>query len=272
MISRKANRSKGVYLPASGKRTRQSSIYKPNQTEDFKVSRSKFSDSLNCKRCFYNDRVLGLAAPGMPAWTLNNLTDTLLKKEFDHCREKQIPHRLFETNGLSHVVPFDHPDIDAWRDARHRGLKLRYKNTNIVLTGGIDDIWLDTASNQLIIVDYKSQAKAGTVHTEEYLNDIFHLGYKTQMNFYAYLLIGMGFDVHPISYFLVVNGDSTQQAFNSVMRFDEYLIPYELDTSKIEGQVDEMISLMNQNVIPEAEPSCENCAYSEQYIRALYPH
>ena len=31
----------------------------------------------------------------------------LLKKEFDYCRERQIPHRLFIDNDLSHLVPYD---------------------------------------------------------------------------------------------------------------------------------------------------------------------
>ena len=39
----------------------------------------------------------------------------------------------------------------------------RYKDTGIILTGGVDDIWQDTITEQLIIVDYKSQAKNGRV-------------------------------------------------------------------------------------------------------------
>ena len=95
MISLKRN-SAGTLIPASGVRSREISIYKPNQTEDFKVSRSKFSDFLTCSRCFYLDRVRGLDEPGMPGWALNSATDELLKREFDICRENQRPHRLFK--------------------------------------------------------------------------------------------------------------------------------------------------------------------------------
>ena len=87
--------SKKQLVESKGKRTRESSIYKPYQKEDFKISRGKFSDFLTCPRCFYLDRVRGLKPPGTPGWTLNETTDLLLKKEFDYCREKQIPHRLF---------------------------------------------------------------------------------------------------------------------------------------------------------------------------------
>ena len=62
MIDLKRN-SKKELVPATGKRVRASSIYKPNQNEDFKISRGKFSDFLTCPRCFYMDRVVGLDSP-----------------------------------------------------------------------------------------------------------------------------------------------------------------------------------------------------------------
>ena len=92
MISLKRN-SRGELVPATGRRSTEKSSYKPNQANDFKISRSKFSDFLTCPRCFYMDRVLGLDGPGTPGWALNSATDELLKREFDVCREQQIPHR-----------------------------------------------------------------------------------------------------------------------------------------------------------------------------------
>tara|TARA_B100000700_G_C14418297_1_gene566857 strand:- start:277 stop:477 length:201 start_codon:yes stop_codon:yes gene_type:complete len=44
-------------------------------------------------------------------------------------------------------------------------------------TGGVDDIWQDTITKQLIIVDYKSQAKNGRVDKKDYLDDPFHEAY-----------------------------------------------------------------------------------------------
>ena len=82
MIDLKRNSKKDL-VPATGVRSRRSSIYRPGQTDDFKISRGRFSNFLTCKRCFYLDRVMGLDAPGTPGWTLNETTDLLLKKEFD---------------------------------------------------------------------------------------------------------------------------------------------------------------------------------------------
>ena len=139
MIDLERNKKTRRPVEAKGKRTKDTSIYRPNQIEDFKISRGKFSDFLTCPRCFYLDRVRGLKQPGIPNFSLNIMTDTLLKKEFDDCRERQIPHRLFLKYGLDNVVPFKHQDIDLWRRSLNGGLQIRYKNKNIILTGGIED-------------------------------------------------------------------------------------------------------------------------------------
>ena len=269
MIDIKRN-SKKELIKANGLRTKASSCYSPNQKADFKISRGKFYNFLLCQRCFYLDRVKGLDPPGTPGWSLNETTDLLLKKEFDFCRERQIPHRLFYANELNHLVPFDHPQIDSWRDSLHKGLILRYKNSNIILTGGIDDIWQDTISNKLIIVDYKSQAKMGRVDKQEYLEDPYHEAYMIQMDFYAYLLLGLGFNLNDTSYFLVCNAKRDSDEFNKKMNFDEYIIPYKWNIDWIEKKIDEMILLINDIKIPEPNISCKNCAYAEQYAKAIY--
>ena len=213
MIDLERNKKTKELLEAKGKRTQERSIYKPNQKEDFKISRGRFSDFLSCPRCFYLDRVRGLKPPGTPGWSLNETTDFLLKKEFDDCRKKMIPHRLFSKFGLNHVIPFNHKDIDKWRNSLSAGLQVRYKNSNIILTGGIDDVWIDLNTKELIVVDYKSQAKGGYVEQKEYLEDPYHEGYKIQMDFYAYLLTNMGFKVKDTAYFLVCNAKRNKDGF-----------------------------------------------------------
>ena len=263
MISLKRN-SKGELVKALGKRSTDKSIYKPNQTEDFKLSRGKFSDFLSCPRCFYLDRVKGLQEPGMPGWSLNSATDYLLKKEFDECREKQKPHRLFSQYGLDHIVPLKHPEIDDWRDSLSKGLIHRYEDSNIILSGGVDDIWQDTRTKEFIVVDYKSQASNDPVEPETYLSNAYHQGYKVQMDFYNYLLISMGYKVSKISYFLVVNADKSLNGFYGNMKFSETLIPYQNDTSWVSSKIKEMINLLNSEDIPNSNESCENCAYAKE--------
>lgn len=267
MISLKRD-AQGRLVPATGRRATEKSSYRPNQTEDFKISRSKFSDFLTCPRCFYMDRVLGVVEPSTPGWALNSATDELLKKEFDICRENQRPHRLFKEYGLDHVVPFKHEEMDSWRDALRGGIIQRFEDTNFILSGGVDDIWFDTKTEELIVVDYKSQASLNEVEPVTYLANVYHEGYKLQMDFYNYLLNCKGFKTSPISYFLVVNADRTLEGFHGKMIFSETLIPYKNDVSWIPNKVREMIKTMNSNTVPDSHESCENCANAR--VRSEY--
>ena len=85
--------------------------------------------------------------------------------------------------------------MDKWRDSLHHGLTARFEDTNIILTGGVDDIWQNTKNGKLILVDYKSQANSAPLEPKTYLSDVYKHGYKVQIDFYAYLLQKMGFDV-----------------------------------------------------------------------------
>ena len=67
--------------------------------------------------------------------TLNTLTDTLLKKEFDECRAQQKPHRILIENNLSHIIPFIVQMITG--NSLSGGLQVRFKDTNIILQGMI---------------------------------------------------------------------------------------------------------------------------------------
>ena len=262
MIDLKRNWKTKLPVPATGIRTRTNSIYSSDR--DFKISRSKFNDYLTCPRCFYLDRVKGLEPPGMPSFTLNSLTDELLKKEFDKCRKEQKPHPIFEKNNLGHLVPFEHHDLDLWRDSLRHGLKARFKDTNIILSGGIDDVWQNTKTQNLIVVDYKSQAKKSLVEQISYLSDPYHKNYKIQMDFYAYLLDQMGFKVEPISYFLVCNALHNDEGFFGRMNFSQTLIPYKVNTDWIEDEVNGMIEVLNSKEVPDPNPCCKNCAYVNQ--------
>ena len=186
MVSLKRN-SKGEFQEAKGVRTRQSSFYKPGQNENFKISRSKFSNFLDCKRCFYLDRVKGLQEPSMPGWSLNTTVDDLLKKEFDVYREKQEPHPIFKEYNLN-FIPFQHEDIDRWRNSLSGGISYIDEETNLIIQGGVDDIWYNTLTKEIIVVDYKAQSQNGKITSFEYLNSPFHIGYKQQMDIYVFIL------------------------------------------------------------------------------------
>ena len=140
-------------------------------------------------------------------------------------------------------------------------MQARFKETNIILSGGIDDVWQNTENKNLVIADYKSQAKKGEVDQVAYLSDPYHKNYKIQMDFYAYLLELMGFKVEPTSYFLVCNALHNEDGFFGQMNFSQTLIPYEVNTDWIEEKIIGMIGVLNEKVTPNPNPCCKNCAY-----------
>ena len=131
-------------------------MYTPGQNSVFKISRSKFSDFLDCHRCFYLDRVKGLQSPSMPGWALNTAVDELLKKEFDFYRA-QKNHPIFEEYKLN-FIPFEHEDLDTWRNSLKEELVMKIEETNLFIHGGIDDLWFDLDSEKVVVADYKAQS------------------------------------------------------------------------------------------------------------------
>ena len=205
--------------------------------KDIWLSRSKFDDYKKCKRCFYLITFKGLIPPGTPQFTMNSTTDKLLKKEFDICREIQKPHKTLIANNLEHIIPYKNNDIakniygdpivesktkaqykkmEAWRNNFH-GLQARFKDTNYVLYGSVDDIWLDTKNNSLILVDYKSQANAEKVSQETYFDGEYKEGYQRQLDFYSYLLKKQNLkeNIADYAYLYVVNTRGLEDKFEN---------------------------------------------------------
>ena len=199
----------------------------------------------------------------MPGWALNVAVDELLKKEFDYYRKLQKPHPMMLKNKLN-FVPFKHKDIDHWRNARTGGISYLDEKTNLIIHGGIDDVWFNTETEELIVADYKSQHKKDGVSQETYFDDPYKDGYKRQLDYYAYLLNGMGYKVSSDAYLYICNAKEIDEGFHGKMLFDEVLIHYKIKTDYLETEIQRMIDTMNSEKIPNSHDSCENCAYARQ--------
>ena len=241
-------------------RSRKGSIYQRGSNETFKISRSKFSNFIDCERCFYLERVKGLKDPSMPGWALNSAVDELLKKEFDHYRKLQKPHPFIVKNKLK-FIPFQHEKIDYWRDALRGGISFIDENTNLEIHGGVDDIWFDKDKEELVVVDYKAQSKDGKVETEEYLENKYHAGYKIQMDIYVYILRQMKFKVSDTAYFLVCNGLKTPEKFDATLQFDLTLVPYKTNDSWVKNKIIDMKKTLEAKDVPEINKFCEKCLF-----------
>ena len=236
------------------KRTR--NMYDPQSEKPFKLSRSKIEQFMNCPRCFYIDRRLGVShPPGFP-FNLNSAVDTLLKKEFDGYRLKQKPHPLMKKFGYS-GVPYQHEHLDQWRDSLRRGISFHHQETNLVIAGGIDDVWVD-GDGWLNIVDYKATSKNGEVS----LNADWQIGYKRQMEMYQWLFRQNGFKVSDTGYFVYCNGNASAEAFNATLSFEIKIIPYSGNDSWVEDKIFEIKEILRATILPPHSESCDFCRYS----------
>lgn len=207
---------------------------------------------LECARCFYLDRRLGVGRPDSPPFTLNNAVDVLLKREFDAYRARREPHPIMQTYGIE-AVPFQHPDLERWRDALHYGIDVHDQPTNFLLTGAPDDIW-ETGDGTLIVVDYK----ATSTEREITLDDPWKDAYKRQVEFYGWLLKRKGFAVSPVSYFLFANAHRGRDAFDRALHFDLRLLPHEGNDDWVQDAVTAAYECLQDDLPP---PSTEGCAW-----------
>lgn len=229
-------------------------LFNPKAKEPYKLSRSRLENFMRCPRCFYLDRRLGIDRPSMPGFTLNSAVDALLKKEFDVYRAKGEPHPLMKENGVD-AVPFRHKDLDIWRE-NFKGLAYHHKPTNFIITGAIDDLWVNPAG-QLIVVDYKATSKDGEVSLDDEWKD----GYKRQMEIYQWILRGMGYDVLDTGYFVYANGRKDLDGFNGTLCFHIQLIDYKGDGSWVEKAVNDAWVCLSSDTMPACQDGCEFCTY-----------
>lgn len=232
-------------------------IYDPDSSELFRLSRGKIDNFITCPRCFYLDRKLGVAQPPGYPFSLNSAVDKLLKKEFDINRAKGTKHPLMERYGID-AIPLAHEKIDEWRDSLHSGITTRIEGTNVVITGGVDDVWV-TPDGEYIIVDYKATSKDGEVTLDSDWQD----GYKRQMEIYQWLFRQNGYQVSDTGYFIYCNGDADREAFDGRLEFDLKIIPYIGDTTWVEKTIKEAINCLKNDKLPDPGENCDFCKYRE---------
>ena len=110
-------------------------LFDPQSSEPFRLSRSKIDLFLNCPRCFYLDRKLGVGRPPGFPFNLNSAVDKLLKTEFDIHRAQGKTHPLMEQYGIK-AVPLDHAKMNEWRE-NFVGVQYLHRATNLIIFGAV---------------------------------------------------------------------------------------------------------------------------------------
>jgi len=233
---------------------RSRNLFNSDDTKPFKLSRSKIENFLKCPRCFYLDRKCGIDHPPMLPFTLNNAVDALLKREFDKYRIERKPHPLLIEHNINAIL-FNHPLLDDWR-MNFKGIQYLHKETNFIITGAIDDLWINS-QQELIIVDYKATSSNKEISLEEE----YRQAYKRQIEIYQWLFRKNDFKVSNTSYFVYCNADSQKADFQKKLDFEILLMPYEGNDSWVEETLVSIKNCLESTSIPEPSAACDFCNY-----------
>ena len=188
-------------------------------------------------------------------------------------------------NGLKHLVPFAHEDLERWINALHFGASLNHFNTlheetNILFGGGIDDVWQNVETGELHIVDYKSTSQGVMSPKKEpkkiNLEGRWKQGYKRQIEMYQWILRRKGFPVNDTGYFVYVDGqhygvdgmlDDTENQAN--MGFTATLLTYRGDDTWVGDVLESIRTVLYQNHCPDHQADCEHARFVDGVTEAM---
>lgn len=236
----------------NGRRTR--NLFSVDEKEPYRISRTKIELFLQCPRCFYLDRKLGIGRPDSPPFNLNLAVDVLLKREFDRYRDLAEPHPLMKQAGFN-GVPFRHPYLLEWRDNR-KGVRTLHEKTNFLVFGSVDDLWIDT-KGKISVVDYKATSIDGIVS----LDGEWRQAYKRQAEIYQWLLKRNGLSISDTAYFVYANGDKTRDSFDACLHFSMSVLPYKGSDSWVEEAIEEAHLCLCRSSPPPKTETCPWCSY-----------
>jgi len=244
-------------------------LYIKGDSEPFKLSRSKIDLFVECPKCFYLDRRLGVSRPQGFPFNLNSAVDLLLKKEFDTYRTAKTIHPYMVINNIK-AIPFSHDEMDTWRE-NFVGAQVIDEKNNFLITGAIDDLWIYTDGkdkDKIIIVDYKATSKDADVDLDSEWQD----GYKRQMEIYQWIFRKLGFEVSDTGYFVYANGMRTGEKFDNKLEFKISLIPYVGKTDWVEDVLENIKKCLEDDRIPKEKDTCEYCTYRNKAGKAFKDH
>lgn len=216
---------------------------------------------MDCPRCFYLDRRLGISRPAGFPFNLNSAVDALLKSEFDAYRNSGEPHPLMVEAGLN-AVPHAHPQLDSWR-SNFKGVRTVHAASNLEAFGAIDDLWRDLDTGELMVVDYKSTSKAAEVT----IDAAWQISYKRQMEFYQWLLRQRGLTVSRRGWFVYCNARRDLPSFDSRLEFKIKLIPYDGDDGWVEDTLLQIRETLSADRAPALSRSCEYCIFAAKSVK-----
>ena len=206
----------------------------------------------DCKRCFFRPKY-GIKRFITPL-VLNNKVVEKLKSELDICRKNQNTHPQVLEKNIS-LIPSNHHNFDEWRNP-FKGIRYFHKKTNFILTGSIDDIWINKSTKKNYCLIIKSTTKQHQLSYEEIWG-----GYWRQLAFYSYLLEKNLVKTSKTGIIVFINTLNEEDSFSKNFSFKINVFEKILDFSWIESTVQKIFEILNKDQIPEQSSYCKYCNY-----------
>jgi CRISPR/Cas system-associated exonuclease Cas4 (RecB family) len=217
-----------------------------------KLSPNSLNLYLECPRCFWLEKKMGIRRPQPYPYALNAAVDFLLKEEFDSYRKKGEQHPLLTANNIPAKLFPNQELLNQWR-SNFSGIRYYDEKLDATLFGAVDDV-LEFEGGKLAPLDYKSTGSAAAN-----VYDRFQL----QMDIYTYLLEKNGFATVKKGYlaFYIVDKKS---GFEDRLPFRKEIQEIETTPSDIPSLFEEAVAVRKRVVPPPHSRECQHGQWFEK--------
>ncbi len=226
-------------------------IYVKNNLSPFKISRTKIDLFFDCKRCFYIDQRYGIKRPHGAAMVINNHIVTKFKKNLEVLRNTKtiIPEtKLISKSGFTAL---DHQKINQWIDP-FRGIRILHKQTNMIISANLDDVWTDNEKCYPVII--KSISRNG-----KDIEDSIWPGYTRQLSLYGYILQNNNLEIGDFGIIVMINTEDDLDHSN--LNFKFYIFKRNLEFNWVDRTLSEIKILLENDEYPKTSNNCKFCNY-----------
>ncbi|MFA5878021.1 MAG: PD-(D/E)XK nuclease family protein [Candidatus Staskawiczbacteria bacterium] len=225
------------------------------ENKKIQLSPNSLNLYLECPRCFWLDKKMGIRRPPPYPYALNSAVDALLKEEFDTYRENGEAHPFLAAHNIPAKLFHNQDLLNQWR-SNFSGIRYYDPQLDATLFGAVDDI-LEFEDGKLAALDYKSTgSKVANVY------DRFQL----QLDIYTFLLEKNGFATPRKGYlaFYVVDKGS---GFVDRLPFKKELHTIDTNPDDVKEIFTEAVGLLRKDVPPGHSQDCKFGDWFEKAAR-----
>jgi len=213
------------------------------------LSPSKLNLLNECPRCFWLAEKMGISRPRGIFPSLPGGMDLVLKNYFDNYRGSLPPELMGRVPGVLM------PDMNLLKKWRNWKTGLQVQIGEVILRGALDDCLLDEAIYYPF--DNKTKGQVPKDDGRQY--------YELQLDCYELMLRHNGYKTGGkgyLNYLYPLNVEEITERENRVI-IPFVAVPFEIPTSPDRAieKMSQAATIIKSNVVPEANPECEQCDY-----------